>query len=95
MQLLHLGCFDRVFPNWVNADITPHLFVGRVPGMPWLLYKARVMSEERYRQHREGLFRQIKYLNATKRFPFRARRFLPWRYDREGGAIEPSAKAFA
>ena len=71
MQLLHLGYFDRVFPNWVNADITPHLFVGRVPGMPWLLYKDRVMSAERYRQHREGLFRQIKYVNATNRFPFR------------------------
>jgi hypothetical protein len=44
---LHLGCFDQVFPGWVNTDITPHIFVARVPGLAWLLYSAGMMSDQR------------------------------------------------
>ena len=33
-EALHLGCFDRPIPGWVNTDITPHLFIARVPLLP-------------------------------------------------------------
>ena len=69
---LHLGCFDQVFPGWVNTDITPHIFVARVPGLAWLLYKVGVISKERYDQHQKGIFRAVSYLDVTKRFPYPA-----------------------
>jgi SAM-dependent methyltransferase len=67
---LHLGCFDRVFEGWINVDITPHIFVSRVPGFPYLLFKLGVISAERYSQHRDGLFRRVKYLDVRKKFPW-------------------------
>ncbi len=30
---LHIGAFDQVFPGWINADITSHIFVVRIPGL--------------------------------------------------------------
>ena len=53
---LHLGCFDQVFPGWVNTDITPHIFIARIPGLAWLLYRAGMMSEQRYEQHKKRVF---------------------------------------
>jgi len=70
LSKLHLGCFDRVFPGWINTDITPHIFIARVPGLAWLLYRARMMSEQRYGQHKKGIFRAISYLDVTKKFPY-------------------------
>jgi SAM-dependent methyltransferase len=68
---LHLGCFDRVFEGWINVDITPHIFVSRVPGFAYLLFKLGVISAERYSQHRDGLFRRVRYLDVRKKFPWR------------------------
>jgi hypothetical protein len=31
MPNLHLGCLDRPVDGWVNTDITPHIFVARIP----------------------------------------------------------------
>src|SRR5262245_25024454 len=70
MLKLHLGCFDRILPGWINTDITPHIFVSRVPGLPALLFKAGLLSEERYQQHTKGVFRAIRYMNVTRKFPF-------------------------
>lgn len=67
---LHLGCFDQVVPGWLNTDITPHIFVARVPGLAWLLFRLGRMSEQRYRQHKSGIFRKVHYLDVTKRFPY-------------------------
>jgi ubiquinone/menaquinone biosynthesis C-methylase UbiE len=67
---LHLGCFDKVLPGWINTDITPHIFVSRVPGLPTLLFKAGLLPEQRYQQHKQGIFRAIRYMNVTKKFPF-------------------------
>jgi predicted SAM-dependent methyltransferase len=33
------------------------------------------MNEERYAQHQQGIFRNVRYLNVTKRFPFPAESF--------------------
>ena len=67
---LHLGCFDQVLPDWINTDISPHIFVSRIPGLAFVLFKAGFLSRQRYRQHKEGVFRAIRYLDVTKRFPY-------------------------
>lgn len=67
---VHLGCFDCPVEGWYNTDITPHVFVTRVPLLPTLLYAAGRMTEARYAQHRKGVFRRVHYLDVRKRFPF-------------------------
>jgi SAM-dependent methyltransferase len=69
---LHVGCFDQAIRGWINLDVTPHLFVARVPGLAAALYWAGLITNDRYRQHRQGIFRQVRYLNAAKKFPYRA-----------------------
>jgi len=69
-QKLHLGCFDRVLNGWINTDITPHILLARIPGMAVLLFKIGVLSKQRYKQYKRGVFRSIRYLNVTKRFPY-------------------------
>jgi SAM-dependent methyltransferase len=67
---LHLGCFDQVLPGWINTDITPHIFVSKIPGLAFLLYKAGLITEQCYNQHAQGLFRNVHYLNVARRFPY-------------------------
>lgn len=67
---LHLGCFDHVVPGWHNTDITPHIWIARVPMLAWVVRRAGLMTAERYEQHRSGTFRKVHYLNARRRFPF-------------------------
>lgn len=67
---LQLGAFDRVQPGWINTDVTPHLMVARVPGLPWLLHRLGLVGEERYAAYRSGAFRTLRYLDLTRRFPF-------------------------
>ena len=67
---VHLGCFDQQIPGWINTDITPHIFVSRIPALPFLLHKAGLLSHERYQQHKNDVFRNVFYLNATAKFPF-------------------------
>ena len=67
---LQLGAFDQVADGWVNTDITPHLFVARVPGLPWLLHRLGVINSDRYDAHRAGVFRSLRYLDVSRRFRF-------------------------
>lgn len=67
---LHLGAFDQVQPGWINTDITPHLFVARIPGLAWLLHRLGVMGRERYAAYRDGRFRALRYLDVERRFRF-------------------------
>ena len=75
MKNLNLGCFDQSIAGWVNTDITPHIFVAKVPGAAFLLRKLGKMTEERYQQHQRGVFDKVKYLNLAKSFPFDANSF--------------------
>ncbi|MFN0159979.1 MAG: class I SAM-dependent methyltransferase [Burkholderiales bacterium] len=70
MARLHLGCFNCPADGWVNTDVTPHLRVARVPGLAWLLHRAGRMTAERYAEHRAGVFRRVRYLDATRPWPF-------------------------
>jgi predicted SAM-dependent methyltransferase len=67
---LHLGCFDRPIDGWVNTDVTPHLRIARVPFLATAMRQVGLMNEERYRQHQQGIFRKVRFLNVTKPFPF-------------------------
>jgi SAM-dependent methyltransferase len=66
---------EHVVPGWVNADVTPHIFVARVRGAARLLRGVGLMTSERYAQHQAGTFRQVRYVDVTKRFPFRNEEF--------------------
>lgn len=68
---LHLGCFDQPIPGWINTDITYHIFIAKVPGLAYLLHKIGKIPKYRYLQHKQGVFRPIKYMDVTKRFPFK------------------------
>lgn len=70
MKRLHLGCFDKPVDGWVNTDVTPHLWIARVPGLATALRAGGRMSEERAEQHRRGIFRRVRFLDVGKRFPF-------------------------
>ncbi len=67
---LHLGAFDHIVPGWINTDVTPHLRVARVPGLAWLLRRLGIMGEQRYEQHCRGVFRQMRRLDVSRRFPW-------------------------
>lgn len=67
---LHFGCLDRVVEGWLNTDVTPHLWIARVPGAAALLHAAGGLGAERYAQHRQGLFARVRYLDLRRRFPF-------------------------
>lgn len=67
---LHLGGFNQVHTGWINTDVTMHIWVARVPGVAWALHKLGRISGPRYEDHRRGVFRRVRYLNATRRFPF-------------------------
>jgi SAM-dependent methyltransferase len=69
MIKLHIGCFDVPLAGWYNTDITPHLFVSRIPFLATVLHAIGAMDQTRFWQHRDGIFRKVHYLNALKRFP--------------------------
>lgn len=72
---LHLGCFDQKLEGWVNTDITPHLFVARLPGFASLMFRLGLLPRRRYEQHKQGVFQGVDYLDVTKPFPFAAGSF--------------------
>jgi predicted SAM-dependent methyltransferase len=67
---LQLGCLDQPVDGWLNTDITPHILVARIPLLAWLLHKLGTMPDERYDQHRRGVFKRVKRLDLTRRFAF-------------------------
>lgn len=68
---IHIGCFDQIHDGWINTDITPHIFITHIPFLPYVLYRLGKISEERFRQHKKGIFKKVKYLNVKKRFPIK------------------------
>jgi predicted SAM-dependent methyltransferase len=67
---LHIGCFDCPVDGWLNTDITPHIWISRVPLLPSLLYRAGKMPRERFLQHQQGVFRKVQYLNLFNLLPY-------------------------
>jgi len=67
---LHLGAFDRGIEGWNNTDITPHIWISRVPFLPILLNKLGLLGKVRYEQHKQGVFKNLNYLNLCKPLPY-------------------------
>ena len=67
---LHIGCFNKVVEGWHNTDVTPHLVIARIPALSGLLFRMGKMNEQRYEEHKSGLFKKVHRLNVGKRFPF-------------------------
>ena len=67
---LHLGAFDSGIAGWKNTDITPHIWITKIPLLPFLLFKLGKMTRDRYEQHRQGVFRILDYLDLTKPLPY-------------------------
>lgn len=70
MRNLNLGGFSSGAPGWENTDITPHIFVARVPGAARVLRRLGLITSERYHEHRQGAYARTRYLNAARRFPY-------------------------
>jgi SAM-dependent methyltransferase len=72
MERLHFGSFYGPPPgrNWIHTDVTPHLYIARVPGLAGLLHKLGKMTDARYAEHCKGMFKNMRYLNVTRRWPF-------------------------
>jgi SAM-dependent methyltransferase len=66
---LHLGASNRSVPGWVNTDITPHIWIAKIPFAPAVLRLSGRMTTERYDQHRRGDFKDLKYMDLTKPLP--------------------------
>src|SRR5919206_4460415 len=67
---LHIGAFDVVHDGWLNTDVTPHLAIARVPGLPAALRRAGRLSEERWAAYRDGTFAALHYLDLTQPLPY-------------------------
>ena len=68
---LHIGAFDYVMPGWINTDITPHIFVSKIPFVPLIMYKLGLISKERYIEHKKGVFKNLYYMDLTKQLPLK------------------------
>lgn len=67
---LHIGAFDVVHDGWLNTDVTGHMGLARVPGLPGLLHRAGLIAEDRWPAYREGAFRRLHYLDVTRPLPY-------------------------
>lgn len=72
MLQVHLGAFDQAVEGWINTDITPHIWIAKIPSAPLILHLLRVMSQERYIQHKKKIFNKLHYMDLTKPLPFAA-----------------------
>jgi SAM-dependent methyltransferase len=67
---LHIGAFDVVHDGWLNTDVTPHLAIARVPGLPAALRRVGRLSDERWDAYRDGTFRALSYLDLAQPLPY-------------------------
>jgi len=68
---LHLGCFNQPVDGWHNTDITPHIYLSRIPFAGQVLRNIGKIPEHRYEDYKQGIFRKVRYLDVSKKFPFR------------------------
>jgi SAM-dependent methyltransferase len=66
---LHLGAFDCAVDGWLNTDVTPHIFIAKIPGAAGLLRAVGKLDDKKYDMHRRGAFRALKYVDLTRPLP--------------------------
>ncbi|GLH76758.1 hypothetical protein SSBR45G_16660 [Bradyrhizobium sp. SSBR45G] len=67
---LHIGAFNCGIEGWINTDITPHLWIARIPFAATVLHALGLIGDSRYAEHRSGKFAMLRYVNLTKPLPF-------------------------
>lgn len=67
---LHIGCFDCPVEGWHNTDITPHIWITKIPYLSVLLHAIGKLDDRRLTQHRAGIFRKVHYLDLSKPMPY-------------------------
>jgi len=72
---LNLGCFDKPVAGWLNTDITPHIWISKIPGLPRFVAFLGFMTEERLAQHKKNVFSEVHFMDVRKRFPFPSESF--------------------
>jgi len=68
---VQLGCFNQPADGWYNTDITPHIFIAKIYGLPYLLKIFNILTIERYDEHKKKVFNNVHYLNLLKKLPFK------------------------
>lgn len=69
---LHLGCFNKIVDGWYNTDVTAHIFISKIPCAAALIHFLGKMTDQRYEEHKVGLFKKVNYLNVAKKFSFKS-----------------------
>jgi SAM-dependent methyltransferase len=67
---LHLGCYNRPTVGWYNTDISMQIRLARVPFGPRTAHKLGLISGSQLADHSAGIWKSIKRLDVSKRFPF-------------------------
>lgn len=75
MSRLHFGSFNCPQEGWLNTDVTPHLWIARVPGLAWAMHRMGKMPDERLNEHKSGIFKKVNYLNVSKPWPYASNSF--------------------
>lgn len=71
LMKLHIGAFHRGIDGWINTDITPHIWIAKIPFLAYVFYKFKLINHERYVQHSTGSFKKLKYLNLCNPLPYK------------------------
>ncbi|MCU0567991.1 MAG: methyltransferase domain-containing protein [Oculatellaceae cyanobacterium Prado106] len=67
---IHLGAFDQGIEGWINTDVTPNMWIAKVPFAPLLLYKLKFIPERSFQLHQNKAFHNLHYLDLTKKLPY-------------------------
>src|SRR3954470_19942156 len=67
---LHIGAFDVVHDGWLNTDVTPHMALARIPGLPGALRRAGRLSDDRWAAYRHGRCRRLHSLGLAQPLPY-------------------------
>jgi len=73
---LNIGCFNNTVEGWINVDITPHAFIAKYPILRELLFRLKILTPERYREHLERKFNNILRHDVRKGLPFPSHRCI-------------------
>jgi len=66
---VNIGCGQSPLTGWRNFDNSPSLWLAKIPLLPYLLFKLKLVNEEQYRFIYYLKGRSIEYANAVKKVP--------------------------
>jgi predicted SAM-dependent methyltransferase len=67
VKAVNIGCGTSVAAGWINIDNSPNAWLAKYPRLRWMLWKLRILSDQRYRVnwHESVLIHDVK-----KKLPF-------------------------